>query len=811
MNIIHMDEFGKSRKNPGPAEAARLLKECRKRASSRLTTSLTGMLDKVDDALFELAEKAESNAVQSLYFDAMREVRIKRQAIETGFKDNFEAGFDNEANGGRAAETGELHDSELSLSLVETDELEESLAVTNMVGKINTASKESLGNLDRRMGLLLNDPELKRCGNPVGPEVICNAFSDACQVIGSGVKVRLIILKLFDRYVVADLPALYQDLNQFLVENGVLPKIRLGVKKRPGMGPGTVQAPPAAESGGGEGLYGWTDEADGSDQDVFAVLQQLMSRSTGGGVPMGGGAGGGGYGAGGTVGFGGGSGGYGAGPGAGGGFGPGGVVGALTLLQQGQGGGMGGDGFGFGGFGGAAGASGATNVLRQLKGTEFGQSLSPTDDMTIDIVAMLFDYILDDKDIPDAMKALIGRLQIPVLKVVMLDRTFFARKSHPARRLVNRLAEAAIGWDADDDERLYNKMEALVQRVIDDFEDDVEIFSELLEEFEQFLEEEARLAEEQVQQSTKAMEDKDRVVVAKSIAQEEVQRRAESEQLREVVRSFLASHWKNLLFVLCAKDGTDSDAYRQAVETMDDLIWSVAPKQTAADRKRLVRLLPGLLMRLKEGMAVISVEPEVRDRFLSILADCHARAVNAVGRGAEDERPTALSAAGEADPAAREIGELTAGGAEADPASSDDNADMTMENTGAASVGAIRELLQESGLEVEEITLQDEPESVVPQQADDDYLEQARNLAVGSWIEFLEEDGSTSRVRLTWISRVTGTYLFTNRKGLKARDMTLHGLAAELRRGSATPLEDVPLLDRAVGNLMDGLRRSAAG
>ncbi|MGA7800544.1 MAG: DUF1631 family protein, partial [Gammaproteobacteria bacterium] len=215
MNIIHMDEFGKSRKNPSPAEAARLLKECRRKATAHLTASLAGMLDKVDDALFELAEKAESNAVQSLYFDAMREVRIKRQAIEDGFKGNFEAGFDGEVNGSRGSGAIDLADSELSLSLVETDELEESLAVTNMVGKINTVSKEALGTLDKRMGVLLNDPELKRCGNPVGPEVVCNAFADACQVIGSGVKVRLIILKMFDRYVLADLPAMYQELNRF--------------------------------------------------------------------------------------------------------------------------------------------------------------------------------------------------------------------------------------------------------------------------------------------------------------------------------------------------------------------------------------------------------------------------------------------------------------------------------------------------------------------------------------------------------------------------------------------------------------------
>jgi len=781
MNIIQMDDYGKSRKGPG--ESTRLLRECRSRSMKRLTASVRSMLDKVDDALFDLAEKAESNAVQSLYFDAMREVRLKRQAIEEAFRSTFGEGFDHAMDGRAQNNAAPEADSELGLSLVETDELEESLAVTNMVGKVKSTCKEQLGHLDTRVGVLLDDPELKSHSNPVGPEVVCNAFAEACNVIESGVKVKLIILKLFDRYVLCDLPAVYQELNQFLIENGVLPKIRVAVKKRPGA------AAPGPAYGAGTSDSAWDGE-DEAGQDVFGTMQQLWTQGPGGGAS--------------------GVSGYGGAPGAGaagsvqGGGGYGGGIPAaltgLTLLQQGYPGAVG------GGLpvDGAVVASGTTNVVRQLKGASLGEEAGPVDDMTIDIVAMLFDYILDDKDIPGAMKALIGRLQIPVLKVVLIDKSFFARKGHPARRLVNRLAEAALGWDGGegDDDPLYRKMSTVVQRVLDEFEDDIELFAELLADFEQFVAQEAEQADEQV---SRAIEGRERLGHAKEMAQEEIDQRTESDEVRGVVKTFLTTHWNSLLFVLCAREGADSEAYRGAIETMDDLIWSIAPKHSAADRKRLVSLLPSLLRRLKEGMGLISVAPEVRERFLAVLAEYHAAAVN-VGRSAGqggalggDDVADAVEAAARDGSAAGDDGAIAGEEAAGEKLEQGFNAD------------AIRELLADTGLDVEEITLSEEPESLAEAENDDDFMDQARNLPVGSWLEYVEEDGSTLRARLTWISRVTGTYLFTNRKGLKARDMTVHGLAAALRRGSATVLEDVPLLDRAVGNLMEGLRKSAAG
>jgi enterochelin esterase-like enzyme len=124
------------------------------------------------------------------------------------------------------------------------------------------------------------------------------------------------------------------------------------------------------------------------------------------------------------------------------------LIGSLTRLQQGD-------------LGVIAGApatldasvltSGTTNVVRELKSTQIGSSVDQSDALTMDIVAMLFDQIFGDKRVPYALKVLIGRLQIPVVKVAVLDKKFFSKKSHPARRMLDTLGEFALGLDENFD------------------------------------------------------------------------------------------------------------------------------------------------------------------------------------------------------------------------------------------------------------------------------------------------------------------------------------------------------------------------
>lgn len=77
--------------------------------------------------------------------------------------------------------------------------------------------------------------------------------------------------------------------------------------------------------------------------------------------------------------------------------------------------------------------------------------LEEADEDVINLVAMLFEFMLDDSSVPDAFKALIARLQIPLLKVAVLDKSLLSCTQHPARRLLNDIASAVIGWSPPHD------------------------------------------------------------------------------------------------------------------------------------------------------------------------------------------------------------------------------------------------------------------------------------------------------------------------------------------------------------------------
>lgn len=777
MNIIRMNEFERARKGISSQEAVGLLRECRELAVSRLAAALVNMMGKVDDALFELAEKAENNAVQSLYFDAMREVRLKRASMEIGFKAQLLDGFNREIR--KESEAQDHPADSLStlkmndLGLVQHDDLEESLAVSNTVNKIEIACKESLGLLNRRIGYLLNDPELTRAKNPLGPEVVCNAFRETCGVVESGIKVKLIIMKLFDRYVASDaMQPLYEDINRHLVERGVLPELRHEIKRTGG------DARAAAPVSGGAVGPGATGGAPASEEDVFATLQQLMLR----GLPGGGSA---------------------AGPsalgalgslGAAAGVGPqsfnrGQFLQNLTFLQQGNGELVAG---GIGALNNTDLVSGAVNVIREIRSSGAAGQVGGVDGMIIDVVAMLFDYILDDADIPPAMKALIGRLQIPMLKVGMLDKSFFSRKSHAARRLLNRLAEAAVGWNGEQDHALYRKVESIVQRVLVEFENEVGLFDTLLQEFETFLAEEQHKAEHHEAQSARLVQGKERLALAKQRVRIEVERRIRNPLVPKFVRQFLVSYWQNLLLVTCIKEGEDSIAWKRGLTTMDNLIWSLQPKRGAEERDRLVKMLPSLLRLLREGMELISMREEAFQAFLVELSTLHATIVNVVPRDSEAANDAGLGSMVD-DPLAEPVADV----------------EPVVEDKSVTSA-TIHRLVTAGDLEIEEITLGDEDETEATP-VEDEFVEQARAIQQGTWVEFAQDNNETLRAKLTWISPVTGIYLFTNRQGLKACDKTLQGLATELRRGTARVLDGAPLFERAVSCVIDGLRKQAVG
>jgi hypothetical protein len=388
------------------------------------------------------------------------------------------------------------------------------------------------------------------------------------------------------------------------------------------------------------------------------------------------------------------------------------------------------------------------------------------DEDVINLIAMLFECILDDRNLPDSLKALIGRLQIPMLKVAVLDKSFFSRASHPARRLLNEIAAAAMGWgECDDHERdsLYLRIEQVVQRLLNDFVDDPAIFSELLADFLAFTSDERRRSELLEQRTRDAEEGRARTELARQRVEQALNQALLGKVLPQAVVVFVQEAWSKVLLLTCLKHGDTSAQWQADVQTMEQLIWSVQRHDEPDAGLRLLALVPGLLKALRDGLSSSAFDPFATSEFFSELETLHVQLFERPGQTAEQP---------------------------VDPP-------------------VMVEVLQQIVLHTADEGLADVVSVRLP--ADDAGLLQVDQLRPGCWVEFQEDDENTLRCKLAAIIDSTGKYIFVDRTGMKVLERSRTGLALEFRRGAVRALDDTLLFDRALESVLGNLRRLNRG
>jgi hypothetical protein len=741
-------------RRPVPRELAKILADCRDITVHRLLLTFTSLLDRVCDMLMERTGKSGVRDEQQLFLEARQVLITDRVALMPEFEKRLRSLIEDHVSG-RADEKADFSKVDATkLALVDLDTIDESVVIGNIVRVVENVCHEELITLNRGIGHLLGKSVLENSANPLGPATIVHAFAEALGTLQADARVKFLILKELNQAPLGDLAAIFADVNRHLANLRIIP-------------PGSVRAK-AVRSAAPPPRHRAHDDGPETSQpapemDVMSMFRRMASH---GGFPMSG---------------------HPAPPTrvfpslppTPSGYIPGtpivatpGLREGLTRLQAGQ------TRFDVEGmqvaFAGIP--EGMHNVLRDLQESPLGQRANQLEAMTIEMVAMLFDFIFETRDLPDGIKALLARLQIPVLKVAMLDGAFFARKAHPSRLLVNALAAAGLGWSPamGQDDPLYRTIERIVHRVIDGFSENLGLFDELRAELEAFLASEEQAAEANFSTTAEAINEDDRKDLASVIAKSEVERRVESYPIPRFLAQFLRQKWQVALEVIYLREGEESDAWSSSVATLEDLVWSVQPKKTPEDRKHLVALLPSLLKRLAAGVPAPQWAPGERESFMANLVEAHAAAVKP--SLATVPSPTAAVAA-----AAR---------AEAEAAKA----------SGDAEAAARAEALAAAMAPAEAVELEAGPTIL-----EDEYLDIARSLDRGMWVEFENEDGQLSFSKLAWISPLRGTYLFTNRQGQKAVSMTAEDLAEQFRGNRARLVEAEPLIDRAFTSVMSEL------
>ncbi|WP_426235607.1 DUF1631 domain-containing protein [Pseudomonas sp. TWP3-2] len=696
-----------------------ILLQVRDKAAQQLRQGLQELFDNADDTLFEMADRARNDVEQNIFFEAMRDLRLKRKNIERGFLEQFFEAFvgltqyDFTQHALPAALMPEQNPAR-------TDDMERAVAIETMVGRVLNRDGFALDQLTARLNALLGKT-LDGQHNPLGPAMLCEYFLKAGRDLGVEIKVKLILLKLFERYVLTHTDQLYAEANQLLVATGVLPELKPAPARRV---TDRAAASVQTESDGAD-----QPQSDAGVQEVFAALQKLLLHVRGSVAPT---------------------------------LEPSAAaqpissrdllrllshlqqyVPALTAAQD---------------------EFDLRNQLEQLLtrvSVKSGKSriVGGADEDVINLVAMVFECILDDHNLPDSLKALIARLQIPMLKVAVIDKSFFSRSSHPARRLLNEIADAAMGWaDCHGSKRdsLYLRIEQVVQRLLTDFVDDPAIFSELLADFLAFTSDERRRSELLEQRLRDAEEGRAKTELARQRVEQALNHALLGKRLPVLVVNFVENAWSKVLLLTRLKHGDQSAEWHADVQTMQQLIWSVQPQDDADSSLRLLALVPGLLKSLRDGLSSSAFDPFATSEFFSELEALHVRAL----QGAVESRQTDA---------------------------------------------ALVEVTQKIVLRLADDGAQAHSSALLAQ--DDAGLRQVQQLRLGSWVVFQEEEEHTLRCKLAAIIESTGKYVFVDRTGMKVLERNRTSLALEFRRGAVRTLDDTSLFDRAMESVLVNLRR----
>lgn len=506
-----------------------------------------------------------------------------------------------------------------SLSLVDDQQVEAQVMADRFSLGIVHDSEWELRELDAYMGSLLQLQRPDRERNPLRPESVGLALVAGVEAVSQRPELRKVLMAELGRGLTGLMRTAYADIVADMRSAGVQP---LSLTLRTTAGRSTL----GSFGGGGSTPFGATGETASSPLSGGYSTRGSPLTASGqrsgpgqGWAPSGGRGSAATFGevdahlmslirrlaflgnaeaAGGTSGF---------GTGHGGGTAPGGLAGSATMP-----------------------AALPPNLIMAHRDELRQASTGALDHMVIDIVGNLFDQILSDPKVPPQMARQIARLQLPVLRVALGDVTFFSSRRHPVRKFVNRIASLACAFDDLSEgagKQFLDRVKDLVQEIVSGDFDQMEVYERRLASLEQFIAEQAREeVREQGGDAAELLERKESQLLQQQRYMQQLRAALTVVEMQDFLRDFLSQVWSQAIVLAQRQDPSGAMAERFRL-TGRELVMSVQPKGTPAERKAFLVQLPRLMKDLNEGLAMIGWAEEAKKGFFAQLLPAHAESL----------------------------------------------------------------------------------------------------------------------------------------------------------------------------------------
>jgi len=255
-----------------------------------------------------------------------------------------------------------------------------------------------------------------------------------------------------------------------------------------------------------------------------------------------------------------------------------------------------------------------------------------TDRVAADVVAMLFNFIAVDELIPPRSRTQIARLQAPFLKAAILDAEVLQSPTHPARKLLNRVVSLSIGLDEDKEPgaTAIKEITKTINRILREFKNDVELFNMELDALNRSISSTLRAFDADVSSAADALEEaeKDPEQYTRVLGHtvDALRERFSTLQTDPRAEEFIIKVWSKVLAYVSQHGSIEPKPYLDAIS---ELIWSVQINLDDGERVSLMRLLPKLAVRLREGLALIEMSDAESKQVLDALVAMHSQVLRA--------------------------------------------------------------------------------------------------------------------------------------------------------------------------------------
>lgn len=790
-----------------PPRVRRVLQNLYDHVAPDFITALNAMLVEFEQQLFKQAEQARSNHLQAQVFVNLRALQKHRTELVPHYMFGLEAELAGIRTPRPAAPTASaLRLDYQTLTLVEDAVMDQEIVLREVARRHEQRGNAQILMLGQRFGVLARAPAYDADTLPLGPHRLCQVLKEAATCLQLSLDAQLVLYRTFDHKVMQNYSEWAGTVNQFLSREGILPGLvymprRVRVQE-------AIRHPRDAADGTARPLTGWQGsashwatltpeqlnavagaltgsstaasgqgaaatappagevapasadkaEASGDAAGSFEVLQKLLAIRRGGlqadaqalagAIDRPGGPG---------------------------------------TLAQGAGGNPAGTATGPTRRGGAETPSGlgagaprllpTPDVLDTLQAMQAAPlpartpeqprrtvqdlqqamlaaaraqhgpdaTLASADSDTFELLDLLYNEIEREVQHDAPAADMLVRLQVPVVQAALRDRNFFLRAQHPARDLLNTVAESGATWlgEEDVDPQLLQKLHQAVETVVEKYEGDETVFEDASREVQQHLQTAARKAELAERRQVEAARGKDRLEIAKQRAAETIESAMAEAKPQKFVQALLSQAWADVLTLTQLRNGETSGEWAEALQTTLEIVAATTTAQGAN---------AALAGKVEKSLVQVGYHED------------EAAAIARRLSSAEEDETTSRT-------------------------------ELTARLKARARLGGQNEVKKKPA----------QPRTPEEQECYD-YL---RTLPFGTWFEFTRnQQGDVQRQRLSWFSPVTGNALFVNQRGQRVGEHSLDTLAHLMAKGQAQVVTEDRgrLIDRAWNATLNALR-----